>query len=57
VVHLTVLAVPGCPGAGLLEERIACVLGSRRDVTVSRHVITDEQEQPAGECTARRRSW
>ena len=44
MVHLTVLAVPGCPGAGLLEERIACVLGSRRDVTVSRHVIADEQE-------------
>jgi hypothetical protein len=39
-----VLAVPGCPSAVLLEERIAAVLGSRRDVTVSRHVITDEQE-------------
>ena len=44
MVHLTVLAVPGCPNAGLLEERIAGVLGSRRDVTVSRHVIADEQE-------------
>ena len=44
VVHLTVLAVPGCPNAGLLEERLAGVLGSRPDVTVSRHVIADEQE-------------
>jgi hypothetical protein len=44
VVHLTVLAVPGCPNVALLEERLACVLGSRRDVTVSRHVIADERE-------------
>ena len=44
MVHLTVLAVPGCPNVALLEERLACVLGSRRDVTVSRHVIADERE-------------
>ena len=44
MVHLTVLAVPACPNAGLLEKRLAGVLGSRRDVTVSRHVIADEQE-------------
>jgi hypothetical protein len=42
--HLTVLAVPGCPNVALLEEQLAGVLEGRRDVTVSRHVITDEAE-------------
>lgn len=39
---LTVLAVPDCPNVMLLEERLAQVLEGRRDVTVSRQVITDE---------------
>jgi Alkylmercury lyase len=41
---LVVLAVPGCPNAVLLEERLAQVLAGRRDVSVSRQVIDDEQE-------------
>jgi hypothetical protein len=40
--HLTVLAVAGCPNAALLEERLAGVLEGRPGVTVSRHVIADE---------------
>ena len=40
--ELTVLAVPDCPNAALLEERLAQVLEGRRDVTVSRQLITDE---------------
>ena len=39
---LTVLAVPDCPNVMLLEERLAQVLEGRRDVTVSRQVIADE---------------
>jgi Alkylmercury lyase len=42
--HLIVLAVPDCPNVTLLEERLAQVLDGRRDVTVSRHVITDQEE-------------
>jgi hypothetical protein len=41
---LTVLAVPDCPNVMLLEERLAQVLEGRRDVTVSRQVIADEDE-------------
>ena len=40
--HLTVLAVPGCPNAALLEEQLANVLEGRPGVNVSRHVIADE---------------
>jgi Alkylmercury lyase len=42
-VHLTVLAVPDCPNVNLLEQRLAEAL-ERRDVTVSRHVISDQDE-------------
>jgi Alkylmercury lyase len=42
-VHLTVLAVPDCPNVNLLEQRLAQAL-ERRDVTVSRHVISDQDE-------------
>jgi hypothetical protein len=41
---LKVLAVPGCPNAMLLEQRLAQVLAGRPDVSVSRQVIDDEQE-------------
>ena len=41
---LTVLAVPDCPNVLLLEERLAQVLEGRRDVTVSRQVIADQDE-------------
>jgi hypothetical protein len=41
---VTVLAVPDCPNVMLLEERLAQVLQGRRDVTVSRQVITDQDE-------------
>jgi hypothetical protein len=42
--RVLVLAVPDCPNARLLEERLAKVLEGRRDVLVSRQVIDDEQE-------------
>ncbi len=42
--HVTVLAVPDCPNVRLLEERLAQVLQGRRDVTVSRQVIADQDE-------------
>jgi hypothetical protein len=42
--HLTVLAVPGCPNAALLEEQLASLLEGRPGMTVSRHVIADEAE-------------
>jgi hypothetical protein len=41
---LMVLAVPGCPSAMLLEERLAQVLAGRRDVSVSHQVIEDEKQ-------------
>ncbi|MGH3303756.1 MAG: alkylmercury lyase family protein [Streptosporangiaceae bacterium] len=39
--HLIVLAVPDCPSAKLLDQRLAMVLQGRRDVTVSRRVVED----------------
>jgi hypothetical protein len=42
--HVTVLAVPGCPNVALLEEQLASALEDRPGVTVSRHVIADEAE-------------
>jgi anaerobic selenocysteine-containing dehydrogenase len=42
--RVMVLAVPDCPNAMLLEERLAQVLDGRRDVSVSRQVVGDEQE-------------
>ncbi|MGH3068014.1 MAG: alkylmercury lyase family protein [Trebonia sp.] len=41
--HLTLLAVADCPNVNLLEQRLAQDLKGR-DVTVSRHVITDQDE-------------
>jgi hypothetical protein len=40
--QLMVLAVPDCPNAPVLEERLASVLHGRVDVSVSHEVITDE---------------
>ena len=42
--HLTVLAVPGCPNAPVLKDRLAAVLGGRAGVSVSYQVISDEDE-------------
>ena len=41
---LTVLAVPGCPNVVPLEQRLAQVTEARRDVTVSRQMIADQDE-------------
>jgi hypothetical protein len=41
---LAVLAVPDCPNVLLLEQRLAQVIEGRRDVTVSRQVIADQDE-------------
>jgi predicted DsbA family dithiol-disulfide isomerase len=40
--ELTVLAVPGCPNAPVLERRLAVALADWPEVTVTRQVITDE---------------
>jgi Alkylmercury lyase len=42
--QLTVLAVPGCPNAPVLNGRLAVVLGDRMGVPVSHVVISDEGE-------------
>jgi hypothetical protein len=42
--HLTLLAVPDCPNAPVLEERLAAVLAGRDGVSVSRELISDESE-------------
>jgi Alkylmercury lyase len=42
--QLTVLAVPGCPNALVLGDRLAAVLGGRAGVLVSHQVISDEGE-------------
>jgi hypothetical protein len=39
--ELTVLTIPDCPNAALLDSRLAEVIADRVDVTVTRHVITD----------------
>jgi hypothetical protein len=41
---LVVLSVPDCPNMMLLEQRLALVIEGREDVTVSRHLIADEEE-------------
>jgi hypothetical protein len=40
--NLTVLAVPGCPNAAVLEDRLAAVLDGRAGVSVAHEVISDE---------------
>jgi hypothetical protein len=40
--HLTVLAVPECPNAPVLEARLADVVDGRAGVSVSLEVISDE---------------
>jgi hypothetical protein len=42
--ELPVLAVPGCPNARMLEQRLAGLLAARPEVTVTRRVIADAAE-------------
>jgi predicted DsbA family dithiol-disulfide isomerase len=42
--QLTLLAVPGCPNAPALEQRLAGLLAGRPEVTVTRRVISDAAE-------------
>jgi Alkylmercury lyase len=42
--QLTVLAVPGCPNAPVLGDRLAAVVDGRAGVSVSRQMISDEGE-------------
>ena len=42
--ELTILSVPDCPNVMLLEQRLAQVIAGRRDITVSRQVIADQDE-------------
>jgi hypothetical protein len=41
---LTVLAVPGCPNASVLERRLGAALADRPGVTISRREITSQAE-------------
>lgn len=45
--ELTVLAVPGCPNAALLDQRLAVAAAGLPDVTVIRRVVDDEQQAAA----------
>jgi hypothetical protein len=42
--QLIILAVPGCPNAPVLDDRLAAVVDGRVGVSVSRQVICDEGE-------------
>lgn len=42
--HLIVLAVPDCPNAPILEDRLAAVIDGRAGVLVSDEVISSEAE-------------
>lgn len=42
--HLTILAVPDCPNAPVMEQRLAAVLKDGAGVSVSREVISSEGE-------------
>ena len=42
--HLTVLAVPGCPNVSVLDDRLAAVLEGRPGVSVSHEVISSEAD-------------
>lgn len=42
--HLSILAVPGCPNAPVLGDRLAAVLDGQAGVLVSRQVVSDEGE-------------
>jgi hypothetical protein len=43
-VDLTVLAIPGCPGAAMLEERLAAAIRGRPGVRITRRVVTGQAE-------------
>lgn len=42
--HLTVLAVPDCPNALVLERRLATILDGCKGVSMSRQAVSDEDE-------------
>jgi hypothetical protein len=42
--ELSVLVVPDCPHADLLEQRLAVVLAGRPDATITRRVIADAEQ-------------
>jgi hypothetical protein len=43
-VDVTVLAIPGCPGAALLEERLAAAVRGLPGVRITRRVITSQAQ-------------
>jgi hypothetical protein len=44
MIELTVLAVPGCPGAAMLRELLPMVLAGRPDTRVTWREVTGEQD-------------
>jgi hypothetical protein len=42
--RLQILHVPGCPGAGLLETRLAPLLAAHPDIEVTRQVLTSQAD-------------
>jgi hypothetical protein len=41
---LTVLAVPECPTADVLYERLAVALAGRTDIAITRRTVTDDEQ-------------
>jgi hypothetical protein len=55
--HVTLLAVPGCPPLPFLEERLALLLEGRPEVTASRQLIAADDAAARSGRMARQPSW
>lgn len=42
--HLTVLTVPDCPSAKLVDQRLEQVLEGRNDISISQHIVDDHDQ-------------
>jgi hypothetical protein len=42
--NLTILAVPDCPNLALLEQRLHTALAGRHDISITRHMIANEDQ-------------
>jgi len=53
--QLTLLAVPGCPNARVLKQRLAGLLAGRPEVTVTRRGYPMRPRRRGGVCAGHRR--